>query len=86
VGASSPRLEAELLGAGVDRVILRTGGPDDAAEAAASAVASRRSATRREPELELEEPTAARSAAPGPGAIGSLRWSPPHRGVALLAS
>jgi CheY-like chemotaxis protein len=88
VGASSPCLEAELLRAGVDRVILRTGAPDDAAEAAASAVALRRSATRRAPgpELELEEPTAPRRAVQGAGAIGTLLWSPPLDGVTLLAS
>lgn len=81
VGASSPRLEAELLAAGVDRVIHKTAAPDDAAEAAASAVASRRNASRRAPEpptsleLELEEP-------PAPTRV----WNPPLRAMALLAS
>ena len=80
VGASSPRLEAKLLAAGVDRVIYETAAPDDAAEAAASAVASRQNATRRASaarislELELEEPSA------------PPVWSSPLRGMALLAS
>jgi CheY-like chemotaxis protein len=78
VGASSSQLEAELLAAGVDRVIRRTAGPDVAAEATATVVASRRNATCRAPEppeLELEEPEA-------PTQV----WSLPLRGMALLAS
>jgi CheY-like chemotaxis protein len=83
VGASSRRLEADLLAAGVDRVFSRTDAPDVAAGAIAAVVAARRNAnaprTRPEPpsslELELEDPQA-------PTEI----WSLPFRGMALLAS
>jgi len=79
VDASSPQLEAELLAAGVDRVIGPAADPHLVAEAAASAVALRRNAVRRAApaalEIELEDspaPTRARSS--------------PLRGMALLAS